>query len=126
MAARKKPSQALSLFGGSEPEPARKEKKAHPLSPWFDAIADAIGPTAAKAAAGRVLKIAKGLQDAGITPDEFRDRIGPTIRRHAPWRKVVDLSAVQCCWPWIKEPPQETTPRPAERAAGVLRGPFPY
>jgi len=111
----------VSLFGEAAP-PARVERAPHPLAPWYDAIADLIGATAAKASAGRVLKIAKAMKDAGIAPDDVRANLFDVVRRYSPWRKVVDLTAVQCCWPWLKEPPQTIdNPSPSAFAADVLR-----
>lgn len=113
----------VGLFGETAP-PEPKPKAAHPLAEWFEAIADLIGPTAARQAAGRVAKIAAGMKAAGVTPEEVRRDLPGVINHYAGWRKVIDITAVQCCWPWIHEPPRELGPTPpAERAAAVLGRP---
>jgi hypothetical protein len=85
-----------------------KAKAIHPLGPWFDAIAAEIGPLAAKNASGRVAKIAKQMRAAGLPPERVRE-IGSVVQRYAKWRKVLDLNAVQECWAWILEPPQDVS-----------------
>lgn len=103
-----------SLFGGGgELVPARKRKAnaGHKFAPYFDAIGAAIGPIAVRQSAGRVSKVAKAMYEAGLEPHQVKDVVA-AIRKWAPWRKVIDLSAIQSCWPWVIEPPTEANARP--------------
>lgn len=80
------------------------EKKPHPLAPWFAAIAAVIGETAAKASGGRVARIAKQMQQAGLPAERVGEVVG-VVREHWPNKKYVDLSTLQTYWPYILEAP---------------------
>lgn len=80
----------------------------HPLARWFEAVSALVGATAAGASGGRVARICKQMQLAGLDPAELR-RLPQVIATFAPWRKVIDISAVQACWPWLKDPPAEAS-----------------
>ncbi len=110
-----------SLFGGSiAPAGRPAARPAHPLAPWFEAIAGVIGRTAAVSSAGRVLKIAKAMKLAGLHPSTV-PRIVDVVARYAAWRKTVDLSAVQECWPWLIEPPKTVGGGELVRAVEAFR-----
>lgn len=103
----------LSLFGDDGPSPKRSKPAiaSHPLRPWFDAIAELVGPLAVKQAGGRVAKIAAAMVAAGVAPEELR-HLPEVIRVHAPYMTSLDLSAVQRCWVWLREPPRGVQPTP--------------
>lgn len=108
----------MNLFGEDEPRQPT-ERKPHPLTPWYDAIGELIGPAAAKSAAGRVLKIAKQMKSFGLTPERLKAALPGVVAKYAGWRKVIDLAAVQECWPWIITPPTATPARPSRSALDV-------
>lgn len=117
--ARKPAAGQPSLFDAAAPAP-KKPARANPLGPWFDAIAGVVGPTAVKAANGRVARIAKGMRDAGVAPERVAD-LGAVVRRYAPWRKTIDLGTVQACWPWLVEPPPAAGPAGGGEVGAMLK-----
>lgn len=118
---RKKPAAGqLDLWGKTEERKPVKVRPANPLDPWWEAIASLIGTTSAKAAGGRVAKIAAAMKAADVTPEEVRRDLPGIIRRYAGWRRVIDITAVQSCWGWIKDPPKEVKPDAGTEAAAAL------
>lgn len=104
-----------TLFGADGPAPKRirKANESHPLRPWFEAIEALVGVLAVKAAGGRVARIARQIADAGVTPEELR-RLPLVVAACAPYMTCLDLAAVQRCWPWLREPPRQVRPSPAD------------
>lgn len=104
----------LSLFGADGPAPRKKKaNESHPLRPYFEALERLVGPLAVKAAGGRVARLAKEMSEAGIRPEELA-RLPAVVAACAPYMTTLDLSAVQRCWTWLREPPRVVRPTPAQ------------
>ena len=90
---------------------APKPRTPQPTDPYFDAIAALIGETAAKAAPGRVIAIAKKMLAEGIDPAALAI-LPAIIERAQPWRRgaAITLNVLTETWPWLKTPPAMIPP----------------
>lgn len=124
-----KRTQQLNLFGDPDrrPEPltpptdSPRFREQHRLAPYFDALAALCGRAAVNQARGRVGKMAKDMEAAGLTVDRLREELPAVVRRYAPRFRVIDLTVVACCWPWILDPPRTVGPSPAADAVAAVR-----
>lgn len=105
-----------AVWSGPEPTPPpapsalkKRGKPAEPKKrepfPLFDVIVEFSGANPGQS--GRVAKLARLIEKAGITAERFREDFPLVLATYAPWRTSMDLGTITECWGWILNPPHK-------------------